>query len=258
VARVLITGSRAGLGFMVAELLVGAGHRVTIHARNRDLALEAHMRLPGAEAAVAGDLAKSSDVRELASQINKLGQYDAIIHNAAIGYREETRTETSEGLSAVFATNVLAPYLLTALIAPPARLIYTSSATHLRGHAGLVDPQWASRPWDGLQAYSDSKLYDLLLAFGVARRWPRVRCNAVTPGWVPTKMGGENAPDDLRLGPLTQAWLATSDDPAARVTGRYFYHQQEEQFHPDAGSRRAQDRLFEYCAEMSGVTFPRD
>jgi NAD(P)-dependent dehydrogenase (short-subunit alcohol dehydrogenase family) len=127
---------------------------------------------------------------------------------------------------------------------------------HRGGHASLSDPQWARRPWSGAQAYSDSKLFDAVLAFAVARHWPTVLSNALEPGWVPTKMGGPGAPDDLSLAPVTQAWLAVSDDPAARVTAGYFYHQRPREVHPAARDTAFQDELLDYCATLTGVELP--
>ena len=80
------------------------------------------------------------------------------------------------------------------------------------------------RRWQGQQAYPDTKLHDVLLAFAVARLWPDVLSNALEPGWVPTKMGGPGAPDDIDAAHRTQVWLAVSNDPNATVTGEYFYH----------------------------------
>jgi NAD(P)-dependent dehydrogenase (short-subunit alcohol dehydrogenase family) len=154
----------------------------------------------------------------------------------------------------VFAINVLAPYLLTALMAPPGRLVYLSSGLHSSGDPDVSDLQWAHRPWNALQAYSDSKLFDVLLAFAVARRWPAVRSNAVTPGWVATKMGGPGASDDLSLGPRTQAWLAVSDDPDALITGKLLYHQSVLESHPSAYDVAAQDALMDACEALTGVT----
>jgi hypothetical protein len=97
---------------------------------------------------------------------------------------------------------------------------------HRGGDSDLTDLQWRNRPWNGAQAYSDSKLFDVVLAFAVARLWPGALSNAVDPGWVATKMGGPGAPDDITQGAETQVWLAVSDDPRALVSGRYFHHEQ--------------------------------
>ena len=107
-----------------------------------------------------------------------------------------------------------------------------------------------------LQAYSDSKLFDIMLAFGAARRWNDVRSNSVEPGWVSTKMGGPGAPDDISLAPVTQAWLAVSGEPAASVTGQHFYHQRTVGTPAVAHSAEAQDGLFDYCAALTGTAFP--
>jgi NAD(P)-dependent dehydrogenase (short-subunit alcohol dehydrogenase family) len=213
-ARVLITGSSDGLGLMAAELLAHIGHAVTLHARNDQRAADARRALSAAEHVVVGDLASIEGTRQVAEQANALGRYDAVIHNAGVGYREPRRIETVDGLSHVFAVNVVAPYLLTALITPPGRLVYLSSGMHRGGNPDLDDLQWTHVGMErGSQAYADSKLFDVVLAFAVARRWPGVLSNALEPGWVPTKMGGPGAPDDLSLAAVTQVWLAVSDDP---------------------------------------------
>jgi NAD(P)-dependent dehydrogenase (short-subunit alcohol dehydrogenase family) len=222
-SRILITGSTDGLGLMAAQLLISQGHDVVIHARNNARANDGLAAAPGAAGALVGDLSSIEQMRSVAAEANESGQFDAVIHNAGVGYREP-RTMTADGLSHVFAINVLAPYLLTSLITPPRRLVYLCSGMHQGGDPDLGDLQWQRRPWEPAQAYSDSKLFDAVLAFAVARRWPSVLSNALEPGWVPTKMGGPGAPDDLDQAYVTQAWLATSDDPAATVSGAYFYH----------------------------------
>jgi NAD(P)-dependent dehydrogenase (short-subunit alcohol dehydrogenase family) len=254
-ARIFITGSSEGLGLMAGQLLAEWGHRVTLHARNDARAADARRALPQAETVV-GDVSVIAQMRHVAEQVNARGPHDAVIHNVGVGYREPRRIETSDGLSHLFAINVLAPYLLTALIDPPKRLVYLSSGMHTGGDSSFKDPQWAKRRWSGAQAYSDSKLLDVVLAFAVARKWPNVRSNALEPGWVPTKMGGAGAPDDLSLAPVTQAWLAVSDDPAAAVTGQYFYHQQPRRAHPAARQTDLQDELLTYCAGLTGVQLP--
>jgi NAD(P)-dependent dehydrogenase (short-subunit alcohol dehydrogenase family) len=255
---VFISGSSDGLGLLAARLLVDWGHEVTLHARSAARAEDARRSVPEARAVAIGDLSSIEETRRVAEQVNALGRHDAVIHNAGVGYREARRIETVDGLSHVFAINMLAPYLLTALIIPPERLVYLSSGMHVGGEPRLHDPQWTARRWNGSQAYSDSKLLDVVLAFAVARRWPSVLSNALEPGWVPTKMGGPGAPDDLSLAAVTQTWLAVSDDPAARVTGQYFYHQQRRRVHPAALQKDLQDELLSYCAGLTSVPFPRE
>jgi NAD(P)-dependent dehydrogenase (short-subunit alcohol dehydrogenase family) len=153
----------------------------------------------------------------------------------------------------VFAVNVLAPHILTALIERPKRLVYLSSGMHYGGEPHLDDLLWAKRAWRGSEAYAESKLHDVLLAFAIARRWPDVRSNALEPGWVPTRMGGRGATDDLSKAHITQAWLATGEDPLALSTGAYFYHQRLREPKLVTREESLQDRLVESCARLSGV-----
>src|ERR1700676_78637 len=257
-SRIFITGSSDGLGLMAARLLVGDGHQVTLHARNEVRAADTRHSLPQAEAIVVGDLSSIAEMRRVAEQVNALGRYDAVIHNAGVGYREPRRIETVDGLSHIFAINVLAPYLLTALVTPPDRLIYLSSGMHTVGDALLDDPQWTTRRWNGAQAYATSKLLDVVLVFAVARPVPRVLPNALEPGWLPTKMCGPGAPDDLSLAPVTLAWLAVSDDPEARVTGQYFYHQKRHRVHSAAYRTDLRDELLTYCAGLTATPLPSE
>ncbi len=252
-AKVFITGSADGLGLMVGRLLAEQGHMVVLHARSEARAEDARTALQQAEAVLVGDLSTLAAMRKVADQANERGRFDAVIHNAGLGYREPRRVETADGLSQLWAVNVLAPYVLTALMHKSDRLIYLSSGMHLGGDPSLEDPQWSRRHWNGSQAYSETKLHDVLLTFGVARRWPDVVSNAVSPGWVPTRMGGRGAPDDLGQAHLTQAWLAVGDDPEAHKTGRYLYRQRPADLHPAARDPELQDRLLDYCRDLSGV-----
>ena len=151
----------------------------------------------------------------------------------------------------ILPVNVVAPYLLTALIDRPQRLVYLSSGMHDGGRADLAGMDWSGQRATG--SYSDSKLFVTTLAVAVARVWPDVYSNAVDPGWVPTKMGGPGAPDDLRLGHLTQEWLATSDEPEARSSGGYWFHQRLRTPHPAVRDPQFQDDLLAALARFTGT-----
>jgi NAD(P)-dependent dehydrogenase (short-subunit alcohol dehydrogenase family) len=254
-ARIFISGSSTGLGLLAGQLLAQQGHFVVLHARSDARADDARHALPAAAAVVVGDLETIAGAKAVAAQANALGRFDAVIHNAAVGLREDLRL-TADGLPHLVAINTLAPYLLTALIERPARLVYLSSGMHGQAAANLDDMLWRKRRWNGSAAYSESKLHNAMLAFAMARRWPGVLSNALEPGWVPTRMGGAGAPDDLDEGCRTQAWLAVSDDPAARTTGGYFFHRRPRAPNPEARDAALQDRLLALCHEISGVAMP--
>lgn len=252
-ARVLITGSTAGLGRAAARQLLDGGHEVVLHARNSARAGSVDDLAGRAAGVVVGDLAHAEETRGVADQVNAIGGIDAVIHNAAV-YIDPRRVATPQGHARTLAVNVLAPYLLTAWITRPSRLVYLSSGMHNDGDASLRDIDWTARRWNGVQAYCDSKLFITTLAFAVARRWPDVRAHAVDPGWVPTRMGGPAAPDDLELGHLTQTWLAGSDHPEA--TGGYWYHQRRRSPAPAALDERFQAALVDELIRLTGVRLP--
>ena len=254
-ARVLVTGSSDGVGLAAARALIDAGHRVTAHARNAARADEVRDALHGAERILLGDMSSQRETVRLAEEANATGRYDAVIHNAGIG-SQEPPVLTEDGRERVLAVNAIAPYLLTCLMTPPGRLVYVTSGTHLRGTVSVDDLDWEARSWDPLQAYADSKLFQITVAFAVARRWPGVFVNAMEPGWVPTKMSNYNAPDDLSLGHVTQVWLAVDDEPATLSSGRYFYHQEEQDPLPAARDPRFQDTVLAAFAGLTGVELP--
>lgn len=254
-ARIFITGSSDGLGFMEARLLVAQGHKVVLHGRNRDRADAALLKVPNAMAAVAGDLASIAEMRLLADQVNELGPFDAVIHNAGV-YGDSHCALTVDGVPQIFAVNSLAPYILTCLIRRPGRLVYTSSGMHRSGDASLNDITWSRRPCNGSSAYSDSKLHNVILAFAAARTWPGVLSNAVDPGWAATKMGGRGAPVSIEEGARTQAWLAVSREKEALVSGKYFHHLQTGSCHPAASDPAVQETYLAACARLSGIEFP--
>jgi len=256
-SRVLVTGSSDGIGLESARQLLEAGHDVVGHARNAERAAQLRDALPGLSGVVVGDLASLAETRALAAAATTAGPFDAVIHNAGIGGGGSERLVTDDGLERIFQVNTVAPYLLTALMPRPRRLVYLTSGLESQGRANLDDLQYADREWDGMQVYSDSKLYDVVLAFAVARLWPDVLVTTVDPGWIKTKLGGPNAWDEVDEGASTQVWLATSDDAAARVTGEYVKRFEIQVANPEASDLAIQDGLLARLAEITGVRLPR-
>ncbi|MFL5783250.1 MAG: SDR family NAD(P)-dependent oxidoreductase [Bacteriovoracaceae bacterium] len=225
--RIFITGSTTGLGQLAGQLLMKEGHEVILHARSKTSVMKEKAQY------VFGDLSKTEEVKSVAEQVNQLGRMDAVIQNAGV---------YTVGPEELFSVNVLAPYLLATLLKRPERMIFLSSGMHLSGSLNL-DRKKCS--------YSDTKLFDLMFAKYFAREWPGTFINAVDPGWVPTRMGGPGAPDSLVKGAETQAWLATSNDPAALVSGKYFHHQKVHRSNPIADSLEAQEKLIAYCRSLA-------
>lgn len=255
-SRIFITGSTDGLGLAAARVLIENGHEVVLHARSKERARTVGDLMGRSVSVAIGDLASDAETRSIADQVNRIGPMDAVIHNAGI-YAERGRGNTPEGHARILAVNTLAPYLLTALIDRPARLVYLTSGMHQNSDGSLEDIDWTARTWNASRAYSESKLHVAALAAAVARHWPDVLSNAVDPGWVPTKMGGAGAPDSLEMGHETQTWLATSQDEEAQVTGGYWHHRQQRQPARQVTDLAYQDMLMDKLAELTGVSlFP--
>src|SRR6185295_4583173 len=137
-ARIFVTGSADGLGQMAARRMVEDGHRVVLHGRDHKRAKEALAGVPGAETAIAGDLSSIAECKRIAAEVNALGAFDAVIHNAGV-YLQPRRIETVDRLPQVFAVNTLAPYILTSLIRMQQLLVYGASRLHRRGDLRLAD-----------------------------------------------------------------------------------------------------------------------
>ncbi|KAI9369376.1 hypothetical protein BJX61DRAFT_151267 [Aspergillus egyptiacus] len=261
-ARIFITGSSDGIGLAAAKLLTERGHSVVLHARNADRAATTRTAIPAAEAILIGDLSSIAETKDLAAQANALTKehgrpFDTIIHNAGIGYgATSSRTITPDGISAVFAVNTLAPYILTCLMErPTGRMLFMSSDSHYSGDERLRGDVTRSH------SYADSKLHDVMLANAFARRWGKLGVDVVSmhPGWVRTKMGGSVAPGGVdRPAEALAEWAVGEGRLAGARNGAFLTTRGEERAHPGAADVGRQEELLRICREVSGVAVPGD
>lgn len=230
---IFITGSTEGFGYLTAKSLIEAGNEVTLHARNQQRADDVSKKLKGAKHIVIGDLANREDIESIADQVNSIGTFDIVIYNAGVSTPDTNLT---------LKVNVEAPYLLTMLINKPKRIIYVSSGMHKGAKLDIND-------LSGTTDYSSSKLQVLLLMKIFAKQFPDTIVTAVDPGWVPTRMGGSMATDDLNMGFSSQVKLATSDDSA--LTGSYFYHLKPDRYDSRVDDTDLQQQLLKKLQEIT-------
>lgn len=236
-SKIFITGSSTGLGALAAKELIKMGNKVYLHARNDQRAQDALKENPDAAGIVIGDLSDLSQIRSIAKQVNELGTMDVVIENAGVYSGDSHLTAR---------VNIEAPYMLTALINKPKRIIYVASGMHKGAQLDINNLE------ENL-SYSASKLALMLLNEYVASIWPDVSVNAVDPGWVPTRMGGVDANDDLKGGYSSQIWLATSKDKQALVSGNCYYHLTLEDYDKRADNQELQNKLIEKLQELTGI-----
>ena len=210
-ATICITGSTDGIGLATARLLLEQGHRVLVHARSEQRGRAVVEGLGGDVELVTGDLARLDDVRALAAQLADAGPLDVLAHNAGVWVRGDTPPVTVDGFETTFAVNVLAPHLLTGLLADSltGRLLWLGSGM---AGSGRPKPSALGATREPRQAYADSKACDVALAQAWGRRLPGVASAALDPGWVPTKLASSGAPGDVADAADSLAHCCTAAD----------------------------------------------
>ena len=248
-AVICITGSSDGIGLATARVLVADGHRVLIHARNRDRGRPVLEQLRGETTLVTGDLAQLDEVHRLADQIHANGPVDALVHNAGIWVRGNTPRTTADGLETTFAVNVLAPHLLTSLLAAElqGRLLWLGSGS---ANFGRPDPATLGGPQEPSRAYSDSKACDVALALAWSRRLPGVASAAVDPGWVKTKLASAGAPGDVTSSADTLAYCCTQADLASAP---YWKHRAPTPIPRHLQNEALQDAIASACDRLARI-----
>ena len=256
-ARIFITGSADGIGQAAAKILSEQGHAVFLHARNSTRASEAHAAVPKASGVVVGDLSTVAGCKALAAEAKKSGPFDAVVHNAGLGLTTDG-AKTADGVASVFAVNSLAPFVLTALMERPKRLLYVSSGLHQGGDESLKDVAWTERKeFQPAQAYNDTKMHNVLLANAVAKRWPEVQSCSLDPGWVRTKLGGGQAPGSTDPPAQMIAAYAAGESVAGDKTGVYLNPGGIGSPHDATVKAEKQDELLKIYEGISGVSLSK-
>jgi NAD(P)-dependent dehydrogenase (short-subunit alcohol dehydrogenase family) len=261
-ATILVTGATDGLGKRVARELAGKGATVLLHGRNSErlqAALEDIRKVTGSErlGSYLADLSSLAQVRALAERIlSDQIRLDVLINNAGVIVRE--RKESEDGFELTFAVNYLAHFLLTSLLSPllrdsaPARIVNVASA----GQSPVdFDDVMLERRYDGMRAYTQSKLAQIMFTFELARHLSGsgVSVNALHPAsLMDTKMVSETfgyTMSTVQEGAVATVHLAASPDVEG-VTGRYFDGHYEARANRQAYDPAARKRLWALSKDL--------
>jgi retinol dehydrogenase 14 len=275
---VLVTGGTGGICKATAIGLAAMGARVGITGRDiaRTRAAAADIATASGNPAVDGfpaDMSSQAEVRRLAGEV--LAAYprlDVLVNN--VGGFWATRHVTADGLEHTFAVNHLAPFLLTALlldrltISAPARIVTVSSGAHATGTINFSDLQ-GERRYSGQQAYSQSKLANVMFTYELARRLDGtgVTATVLHPGVVRTGFAAEDPSPMLKAFlPLIRLFLKTPEKGAATsiylasapdvegVTGTYFADSKPKTSSPSSYDAAAAGRLWQISLDLVGHT----
>lgn len=236
-AKIFITGSSDGIGLQTAQELINLGHEVVLHAKNEQKAIKLKSHFKNKNTVLVGDLNSIYETKQLANEINSLEKFDTIIHNAGV-FKEDK--------SEIFRINVLAPFILTASVKKPAKLIYIGSNMHPQG---IVDIENLSIE-NGVD-YSTSKLYLSIFTQALAKKWKDVNIYTVDPGWVKTKMANYQAPDSLEDGSKTQVWLSNTNEDIK--SGKYFHHLKEIKYSNNVYNEEIQESLIKKIENITNI-----
>ena len=271
----LVTGGTSGIGKATALALAAMGADVVVAGRDRgrgESAAEEIRAQTGARVDLAlADLASQAGVRELAEGFrSRYDRLDVLVNNA--GLVQSTRTETPDGLETTFATNHLAPFLLTNLLldmlegSAPSRVVTVSSEAERWGNIDFDDLQSKKR-YRGFPVYGMTKLANIMFTYELAERLrgTGVTATCMHPGAVNTRFGANNTGPMTILfrafkpfmrtpeqGADTVIWLASSPDVEG-VSGRYFADRKPLEPKKIANDPAARRRLWEESERLTGL-----
>jgi len=273
---ILVTGATDGIGRATASAIASQGHTVIISGRNPPKTahvaeeIRQQTRNPNIDHVIA-DFASLDAVRRMVSMfLERYDQLDVLVNNA--GLVTPTRQLSQDGYELQFAVNHLAPFLLTNLLldalqrSPAGRIVNVSSIGHARGQIHFDDLQF-EREFQPRQAYSQTKLANVLFTYVLARRLQdtSVTANVLHPGIVKTSLSHDYMGNPIfrffegfiavspEKGAATTIYLATSPEVAG-ISGGYFIRSQQKKSAPHTYDEALQDRLWSVSEQLVGLT----
>lgn len=275
---ILITGANSGIGRSTAHALAEEGHRVLLLCRDEAKGHEATQAIQEATGnpdveLVTCDLSSQTEIHATASTLNdRLDRLDTLVNNA--GLVLDDRSFTEDGIETQFATNHLAPFLLTHETLPllrasqEPRIVNVASEAH-RNAVRLSDGfQNTQGRYNGFLVYSQTKLYNILFTLNLAHRVERegITANCLHPGVIASNFGRQGPwyvrwfmkvarlflkdPDE---GAATSIHLA-ADPHVTGVTGQYFINKAPKEPAARAHDPTLQDRLWRTSEDLTEAT----
>src|SRR2546427_4600136 len=276
---VMVTGANSGIGKAASIALAEKGATVVMVARNKERGEAARseiVRKSGNNSIdlLLADLSSLESVRQLVAEFRKkYSKFHVLINNA--GLFNQRRRVTADGYENTFATNYLAPFLLTNLqldllkVSAPSRIINVSSVGHYNGHINFDDLNLET-DYGGWKSYGQSKLALVLFTHELAKKLQGtgVTVNAVHPGTVATNIwtrplgpaGFIMALPKLfmaspKRGAETIVYLASSDD-ARDLNGEYLEKLKVKKSSDESYDEQVAQRLWDISAKLTHLSWP--
>jgi NAD(P)-dependent dehydrogenase (short-subunit alcohol dehydrogenase family) len=271
---ILVTGATNGIGLVTARELARMGAQVTIVGRNAGKCATVAQAINAATGNpvefIAADLSTLAGIMQAAADFKQRHTHlDVLVNNAGAMFTK--RALTADGYEMTFALNHLNYFLLTILLldilkaSAPARIVNVSSGAHMRASLDFDNLQ-GEKHFNGMQAYGQSKLANVLFTYELARHLEEtgVTVNALHPGFIATGFARNNGviykfgmgliglfirkPEQ---GAQTSIYLASSPDVQG-VTGKYFVDCKPVQSSPLSYDKSLAEKLWQVSLELTG------